>query len=88
MSRDKPQAEELLWDDLLEWAQRYDDRSISDEASWWAEMEAEVTARPENDGEWKASMECAFDAGRQWERMKIRRLADKLSKLQNSEAHK
>lgn len=49
--------------------ERYDDRSVSDEARRFAEIESGITARPENDGEWKASIEAAFDAGRKYEQL-------------------
>lgn len=57
----------FVFNELLEWAQSYDDRAVSDEAREWAETERGTAARPENDGEWLASMEAAFDAGRQYE---------------------
>ena len=62
-------VKDYLWPALLEWAERYDDRQISDEARLWADTETGVVARPENDGAWRASMEVSFDAGRQFERL-------------------
>lgn len=60
---------DAIWTAMEAWSSRYDDREVSDEARAWAEMERKKTPRPENDGEWLASMETSFDAGRQFERL-------------------
>ena len=57
------------WETLLHWSKRVDDRDMSDEAREWAESESKATSLPENTGSWKASMEIAFEAGRQYERL-------------------
>lgn len=59
--------DDLTWTRLVEWARRADYRDMSDEANRWADEEAERAQRPENIGEWKASLALAFEAGRQFE---------------------
>jgi len=55
------------WAALREWSKHVDERDLSDEAHWWAQDERETIAMPANEGEWMASLEMAFEAGRMLE---------------------
>lgn len=60
----------FAWEKLMRWSEHFDgSRDTSDEARRWAEEEALTTTAPENVGEWKASVETAFEAGRMYERL-------------------
>ncbi len=56
------------WQRLRDGVKRLSDRDMSDEARRWADEEADVSPMPVNAGEWKASLEIAFEAGRMLER--------------------
>lgn len=60
-----------IFDTVLHAAQRYDDRSSSDEARWWSDHEAGMAGsmEPEARGAWKASLELAFDMGKLFARI-------------------
>ena len=45
----------------------YDDKTVSDAARSWAATECEVVAKLPDEGEWRAGLEVAFDAGRVYE---------------------
>jgi hypothetical protein len=55
--------------------QRLDERDISDEARRWASDESEERPDlvPSNTGEWQATMEIAFEAGRRYQALIERR---------------
>jgi hypothetical protein len=49
---------------LLDRMQGLDERDFSDDARWWADVDAGVTALPESPGELEAALAYAFEAGR------------------------
>lgn len=51
-------------DDLLKRMQSLDERDLSDDARWWGELDAEVSAVPESKDELAAALALAFEAGR------------------------
>lgn len=53
------------WKRLMQWAKQLDERDISDQARWFSTDAPGIMSLPTNQGEWAASLEVAFDAGRE-----------------------
>ncbi len=63
--------EDSMWDALLRWAKSVDEKDLSDEARHFADDAPGFMSMPMNGGEWKASLEIAFESGRRYEQIKI-----------------
>lgn len=61
----------MLLKRLLQWAQKIDERDLSDEGRYFATEVSKIMQLPTNLGEWQASMEVAFNAGQQFERFRF-----------------